>query len=1052
MPKRAPSTSLQRPFRVSRQYRSESRILQRPELARKIRTNPQGPPPSYPLPPNPSVEVNPPTSSPLRTYPANATESETGSEIGSENGSEFESGEQHIATMDNAHLQPPNAGTKVRAVQQAKDMQALVTDRARRAGDEPPPYDFYELIGKGAYGRVFKGINRITKGLVAIKIIDIDRVDYEEMTSKNLKDTLQEIKILQQVKDSKARDYVNIIEEARTVHNELWIVSEYASGGSVHTLMKPYKIGVKGALEEKFIIPIARELAKGLKYIHEAGVIHRDLKCQNILIDERGRVQLCDFGVSGAVEHAEKRSTIVGTPFWMAPEIHREWAKEANPNSMSRPTTLLYGSEVDIWAYGCTVYEMATGMPPFHETNMFKLHEVGIPSLEGEEFSDELKSLISFVFVYNVQERPTADQILQHPYIADTERRFPDTMLIQLVENYYKWEQQGGARISLFNPYGAQAPDPLAPEDVDEDEDDWTFSTTDEFEKEHFGGQMDDPFVIDTPGQTFMGMNAPPADGSRFEKLRADLRKEQADRGGAQLDRIFNQDKTPYKFRTLDSDPGRPPSDLILRDFNPGAPNRETVIDLDDVMPTVSDMPSIDLGEVLTVKAHRMSRLTRDMDTDDEERDAFDMDTRRDTRDFSFPMSQPNRRTMDWKMPVVEPTKRKTMEWTFDASMAEASQPRGSRYSRRRDTQDPPLPLNIAPVPNNRQTRDFVFPPRDDPEPSTLPDMGHTPAVPSIDASYDDYPRLNSAPSSPLRTSMIDLDFANIDDDYRPSTSSSATTSTYTATDTLVGNPFDLEDQVNLSQTNNRASYHMKSQSEPNQAIPGLLTPQTYDEQGHPLNQDPHHPSMHARGVSSVSQVQSKANLNNMGSYGRQRNQQQMWEGWSHQAAFSLDESPPGSVSTSTSTEDEDGDELWEVFDRQNLVHERRQYGAHRSRRTPSQDDDPRSDADDNYASEYDDNSMPARQSRVSVGPNGRPLLDFPIPRGPDPEALLGVDADPGVMMNALFKSAVEMRDGLRASMDLLKSMHLKETVQANGEGADVEEMDVANLGTVRLG
>ena len=125
-------------------------------------------------------------------------------------------------------------------------------------------------------------INRITKGLVAIKIIDIDRVDYEEMTSKNLKDTLQEIKILQQVKDSKARDYVNIIEEARTVHNELWIVSEYASGGSVHTLMKPYKIGVKGSLEEKFIIPIARELAKGLKYIHEAGVIHRDLKCKHV--------------------------------------------------------------------------------------------------------------------------------------------------------------------------------------------------------------------------------------------------------------------------------------------------------------------------------------------------------------------------------------------------------------------------------------------------------------------------------------------------------------------------------------------------------------------------------------------------------------------------------------------------------------------------------------------------------------------------------------------------------------------------------------------------
>jgi hypothetical protein len=184
------------------------------------------------------------------------------------------------ASMQSAQLQPPSVGTKGRAIQQAKEMEQLVAERAKRSGDEPPPYDFFELIGKGAYGRVFKGQNRATKGLVAIKIIDIDRVDYEEYTTKNLSDTLIEIKILQQLKDSRARPYVNIIEEARTVHNELWIVSEYASGGSVNTLMKPNLQQKRTGLEEKFIIPIARELALSLKYIHEAGVIHRDIKCK----------------------------------------------------------------------------------------------------------------------------------------------------------------------------------------------------------------------------------------------------------------------------------------------------------------------------------------------------------------------------------------------------------------------------------------------------------------------------------------------------------------------------------------------------------------------------------------------------------------------------------------------------------------------------------------------------------------------------------------------------------------------------------------------------
>lgn len=64
---------------------------------------------------------------------------------------------RHIADMEPTRLQPPPAGTKARAMQQAKQMETLVAERAKRTGDEPPPYDFYELIGKGAYGRVFKG-------------------------------------------------------------------------------------------------------------------------------------------------------------------------------------------------------------------------------------------------------------------------------------------------------------------------------------------------------------------------------------------------------------------------------------------------------------------------------------------------------------------------------------------------------------------------------------------------------------------------------------------------------------------------------------------------------------------------------------------------------------------------------------------------------------------------------------------------------------------------------------------------------------------------------
>ncbi|KZM22183.1 ATP binding [Ascochyta rabiei] len=1045
---------------------------------------------------------------------------------------------RQLAKMETirASLLPPamTTGTKARAIQQAKEMEALVAERAKRSGDEPPQYDFYELIGKGAYGRVFKGKSRNTGGLVAIKIIDIDTVDYQEMTTKNLSETLKEIDILQQLRDSKARPYVNIIEEAKAVHNELWIISEYASGGSVATLMKPMAMlkNPGPGLPEKFIIPIARELALGLKYIHEAGVLHRDMKANNVLILEDGRVQLCDFGVSGTLEpQKSKRTTIVGTPFWMAPELQREWIKDADPHSLAKPREILYGSEVDIWAYGCTVYEMACGFPPHHRSAPFDLPNAGVPLLEGERYSDELKDFLSFVLQPDPQDRPTPDEILEHVYLKDTTKMYPTVILVKLVEDYYLWEQQGGARQSLFNVFGAQAPDPLAPENEDEDDDDWTFSTSDEFEQEHLP-QFSDPFVGGDARQSYTGMGLPPvADMGRFEQLQARFKEESITRGQRRLNKLFDTETTPYRYSMIDEDDdggkGRPPSDLVLRDFNPGAPNRETVIDLDFSLPSTDDMPSIDLGEVPTIKANRMKSLLREMEEEDareiarekEEREQREFEeenqlTKRATRDWTFPSAPdnrktqewtfpsmeapaeepdnrktldwsfpaaepPNRKTMEWSFPAAEPPKpnRKTVEWTFDAAMAEANYdaPR-NRTSRRRETKEYIFPAATAPIDENRSTMDFSFPMRS-PSPKRTRDGSGTvldyPSQPTLGPGFrpslrhaateppsDDFPRVSSDPNSPLRSSMIDLDMASVED-YRPSTSGSESTYTgsiYTASD----NPFNLEDQVQLSQNNHRASFHMKSQSEPNHAVQGLLTPQQYDEQGLPTTQDPHHPSMHARGVSSVSQMQAHpkppaTSIPPLAAHRPNQRSQQTWDGWSHTHAYGLgsdDQSPAMSVTTDTSLEEEDVDELWDTFERLTLQAQRKyqSYAPLRSsRRTESRDDmlDPRaaglglgvgSDTDDNYPYTSDSSSPPYafhRHSRVSAGPNGRPLVEFPIPRGPDVEALLGVESDPRVMQDVLLKSAMELRDGTRASRDLLRAMRLSEVEEAGAAAAD---------------
>ncbi|KAF9736314.1 hypothetical protein PMIN06_012033 [Paraphaeosphaeria minitans] len=1016
-------------------------------------------------------------------------------------------------TMDPTRLsvQPAGAGTKFRAIQQAKEMENIVAERAKRSGDEPPPYDFYELIGKGAYGRVFKGKNRNNDGLVAIKIIDIDSVDYEEMTTKNLSETLKEINILQQLRDSKARPYVNIIEEARSVHNELWIVSEYASGGSVNTLMKPtMNLRDPGpGLPEKFIIPIARELALGLKYVHEAGVLHRDLKCNNILILEDGRVQLCDFGVSGQLEpENSKRSTIVGTPYWMAPELQNEWIKDAHPQSRIRPNDILYGSEVDIWAYGCTIYEMATGFPPFHRTVQWDLPETGVPVLEGERYSDALKQFISFILQPSPEDRPTADDVLKHPFIVDSTKMFPTVILVKLVEDYYKWEHEGGARASLFYAGGAQAPDPLAPEE-DED-DDWTFSTSDEF-GDRLSRAFLDPFSA-VPGQSFTGINMPIDDDDRFAKLQATFREQQIKKGEERLNRLFDMEKSPYRYSGIDqADNGRPHSDLLLRDFNPGAPNRETIIDIGDFDPPMAaDAPSIDLGEVPTVKANRIKNLLREMELEDEERDRFDQDdqlTKRATRDWKFPTvnednnrrtqdwkfppmpEQPNRRTQDWKFPMAEepvpppnrqtrdfkfpampPPKpnRATREWTFDAAMAEANY-QNQRNSRRatKDWKFPSASDELPPL-NNRKTRDFKFPigglqerDPDYPQPfassPTLesnfrPSLKHATTAPI--GTFDDYPRVKSAPESPLRISMIDLDMAMIDD-YRPGTAGSESTTTYSAaTEHMNDNPFNLEDQVQLTENSNRTSYHTKSQSEPNHAISGLLTPQNLDEQGLPTTVDPHHLGLHARGLSSVSQMQPQTKPlphNAPSIYHRAApRSQQLDFGWSHTAAYhrglGSDDSPPLSVITDESADDEDIDEAWDALEKLTLARTRNPRSV---RRTGSRDEHPTSsDAEDGYATDATVDDLP-RPIRVSVGPNGKPLVDFPVPRGPPAEALLGVQGDSALLENALWKSSLELRDGLRASRDLMKAMRLEDVRPL--EGLDEEE-GMEGSSTIRVG
>ncbi|OAD09191.1 hypothetical protein MUCCIDRAFT_151782 [Mucor lusitanicus CBS 277.49] len=196
-------------------------------------------------------------------------------------------------------------------------------------------YKKLKKVGKGAYGSVYKGIDTRTNKVIAIKVLNLDTEE------DDVDDIQREIALLSQLTHARSQNitpyYGSFLNDTK-----LWIIMAYAAGGSVRTIMKA------GNLEERYIAVITREILLALSYLHKNQIIHRDIKAANILLTAEGNVQLCDFGVAAA--NSFRRSTFVGTPYWMAPEVIREGAS--------------YDYKADIWSLGITVYEMATGNPP----------------------------------------------------------------------------------------------------------------------------------------------------------------------------------------------------------------------------------------------------------------------------------------------------------------------------------------------------------------------------------------------------------------------------------------------------------------------------------------------------------------------------------------------------------------------------------------------------------------------------------------------------------------------------------------------------------------
>lgn len=515
-----------------------------------------------------------------------------------------------------------------KAMEDARKTQAAILDECSRTKKDPPPYVLTELIGKGSFGRVYKA-NRAdattANQIVAVKIINIEESDSASpRLADTFKEILKEVNTIKLLGQSGARN-INHVLDTQLVGQSMWIVTEFCAGGSVATLMRPTE-----GLSEKWIIPILRETAEAIYWVHKQGIIHRDIKCANVLITDAGGVQLCDFGVAGVLDtKIDKRTTVTGTLHWMAPELF-----DVDPS---------YGTEVDIWAFGSMVYEIASGFPP-NVTTAIDISTFGsqlkqhCPRLEGDKYSAQIKDLVAFCMVEDPKQRPSISDVQKHPYIFGTSDRFPTASLSQLVKAYKLWESQGGIRKSLFFAGGARnmADEHDHPPGL---KDEWTFDTN------TFSNDVDDAdlqAVYDAYG----------ASGFPAATLKPKPRRRMPPAGinplRGPLEKMFDpntlsnyKDNSRAYYGKDKQLPAEPVSDLPLRNSSQRANLRESLIDLD-----------------MSLDGSRLSRFAdtgapyRAASSDSSDR-MYDMAPL--SNDSQGPVD-PNRRTQDWTFPMMSPS------------------------------------------------------------------------------------------------------------------------------------------------------------------------------------------------------------------------------------------------------------------------------------------------------------------------------------------------------------------------------------------------------------
>ncbi|KAF5805515.1 putative mitogen-activated protein kinase kinase kinase STE-STE11 family [Helianthus annuus] len=254
------------------------------------------------------------------------------------------------------------------------------------------------LLGKGSFGHVYVGFNSESGEMCAMKEVTLFSDDAK--SKESAKQLSQEVYLLSRLNHPNIVRYYG----SEMVDDKLYIYLEYVSGGSIYKLLQNF-----GQFGELAIRSYTQQILSGLSYLHAKNTVHRDIKGANILVDPNGRVKLADFGMAKHITGNTCPLSFKGSPYWMAPEI----IKNSNGSNLA----------VDIWSLGCTVIEMATTKPPWNQHEgvaaLFKIGNSKELPVIPDHLSDEGKDFVRQCLQRNPLCRPTANQLLDHPFVKN---------------------------------------------------------------------------------------------------------------------------------------------------------------------------------------------------------------------------------------------------------------------------------------------------------------------------------------------------------------------------------------------------------------------------------------------------------------------------------------------------------------------------------------------------------------------------------------------------------------------------------------------------------